>query len=312
MPKNIKHFNKLTLRLYFLSFLILFASIFSSLLFFTIETKAAPDELSPANIQRCFDKYKDKNVYTGTTGGRTPVEPTCKQICRLSDDKKDIKYICADPTIDDTKPSIDAPREYGSAVGSAVCTSKIAQEKASCIDIVKVATIDCIKDWVVNGPKPGNYPTDEEALYGLVDTNYVGMCVAKKTGYNAAKIIDALNKSVKKVAETEKATEKILDEQKECKAKDGKYEDGECKEKKVNSCTIDGVGWIVCPTITFLSFLNDQAYGQLSNLLEVEPSLIQNKGVKKAWETFRDIANVTFVIALLAIVYSQLAGGGNK
>lgn len=76
------------------------------------------------------------------------------------------------------------------------------------------------------------------------------------------------------------------------------------------TCAIDGVGWIVCPVATFLSTLNDGAFGFLKKLLAVQPSLITNSATKDAWAAFRDIANVAFIISFLVIVYSQITGVG--
>jgi hypothetical protein len=78
------------------------------------------------------------------------------------------------------------------------------------------------------------------------------------------------------------------------------------------SCAVEGIGWIVCPMITFIGKLNDRAFELLSgSFLEVESSLIADDATFGAWESFRDIANLLFVIAFVVIVYAQMVGGRN-
>lgn len=76
------------------------------------------------------------------------------------------------------------------------------------------------------------------------------------------------------------------------------------------TCAIDGIGWIVCPVMTFLATINDKAFGFLEGLLGIRPALIRDEGTISAWSTFRDFANVMFVIAFMVIVYSQLTSAG--
>lgn len=76
------------------------------------------------------------------------------------------------------------------------------------------------------------------------------------------------------------------------------------------TCAIDGLGWAICPAMTFLAGLNDAAYGMLTNFLEVRPALISDEATFSAWERFRDFANIAFVISFMVIVYSQLTSVG--
>lgn len=93
--------------------------------------------------------------------------------------------------------------------------------------------------------------------------------------------------------------------------------DGRCLAREPNtesdttsSCAVQGIGWIVCPVMNFLGRLNDAAFDFLANsFLETESRLINDEATKKAWESFRNIANIMFVIAFLAIVYGQMTGG---
>jgi hypothetical protein len=79
-----------------------------------------------------------------------------------------------------------------------------------------------------------------------------------------------------------------------------------------SSCVIEGVGWIVCPVLSFMGGIVDGAYNFVSGLLVVQPLVTtgQNQGAYLAWAVMRNIANVAFVIAFLIIIFSQLAGFG--
>jgi hypothetical protein len=80
----------------------------------------------------------------------------------------------------------------------------------------------------------------------------------------------------------------------------------------ISSCTIEGVGWIVCPVLTFMGGIVDGAYNFVSGLLKVQPLVTtgDNSGAYQAWVVMRNIANVAFVIAFLIIIFSQLTGFG--
>jgi hypothetical protein len=77
-----------------------------------------------------------------------------------------------------------------------------------------------------------------------------------------------------------------------------------------SSCLIEGVGWIVCPMLTFMGGIVDGAYNFVSGLLVVQPLLTtgSTQGTYQAWVVMRNIANVAFVIAFLIIIFSQLTG----
>lgn len=75
------------------------------------------------------------------------------------------------------------------------------------------------------------------------------------------------------------------------------------------TCTIEGIGWFVCPAMTFMATITDQAYGFLAEkFLAIDTNLLT--GAQSAWARFRDIANILFVIALLFVVYSQITSIG--
>lgn len=80
---------------------------------------------------------------------------------------------------------------------------------------------------------------------------------------------------------------------------------------KKSSCSIDGIGWIVCPVMRFMAKIVDQTYGIVSGMLTVNPiSTDTGSPLYTAWATMRSFANVAFVIVFLIIIYSQLTSVG--
>jgi len=78
------------------------------------------------------------------------------------------------------------------------------------------------------------------------------------------------------------------------------------------SCSVSGIGWIICPVSVFLAEAMDNVFGILSTMIEVQPTVLgdPNNGMYIAWNVMRNIANVAFVIAFLIIIYSQLTNFG--
>lgn len=77
----------------------------------------------------------------------------------------------------------------------------------------------------------------------------------------------------------------------------------------VVTCSIEGIGWLVCPAMIFMADITDKAYSFLaSNFLSIDASTVSK--TSDAWAKFRDIANILFVVALLAVVYSQITSIG--
>lgn len=77
------------------------------------------------------------------------------------------------------------------------------------------------------------------------------------------------------------------------------------------TCGIQGIGWLVCPAMTFMAKIADVAYDFIASyFLTIDPKIISNAQTKAAWDQFRNVANVAFVIALLFIIYSQITSFG--
>ncbi|MBC7459087.1 hypothetical protein H7200_00010 [Candidatus Saccharibacteria bacterium] len=78
------------------------------------------------------------------------------------------------------------------------------------------------------------------------------------------------------------------------------------------SCGIEAIGWIVCPAISFMGdVLQDAFKGLSNNFLVTNPELFNtDSGTYAAWSVFRNFANVAFVIVFLIIIFSQLTSMG--
>lgn len=80
-----------------------------------------------------------------------------------------------------------------------------------------------------------------------------------------------------------------------------------------NSCGIDGLGWLICPLMTFVATINDAAYGAISGFLDIKPAILSNgdnSGTKQGWDFFRNIANAIFAVIFLWIIFSQISNVG--
>lgn len=87
---------------------------------------------------------------------------------------------------------------------------------------------------------------------------------------------------------------------------------GEGANSQTTTCAVEGIGWIICPVLTFLGKIVDQAYAFVASLLTVQPLMTtgSSEGIYQAWSAIRNIANVAFVIAFLIIIFSQTSSIG--
>ena len=79
-----------------------------------------------------------------------------------------------------------------------------------------------------------------------------------------------------------------------------------------SSCAVEGIGWLVCPALSFMGDILETAFqGLADNFLAVKSQLFEtDSGTFVAWGIFRNFANVAFVIVFLIIIFSQLSGVG--
>ncbi|MBP5675087.1 hypothetical protein J6W91_02020 [Candidatus Saccharibacteria bacterium] len=75
------------------------------------------------------------------------------------------------------------------------------------------------------------------------------------------------------------------------------------------------LGWVICPVIYGLREMSENFYQAIVPLLQVNDSVVSqfgsnNSSLYKVWATFRNIANIIFVIMFMAVILSQLTGYG--
>ena len=75
------------------------------------------------------------------------------------------------------------------------------------------------------------------------------------------------------------------------------------------------MGWIICPTIFGLRSFGESIYKSVEPILQVNDSIVsqlgkQDSSIFKAWNTFRNFANVVFAMFFLIVIFSQLTGYG--
>ena len=79
-----------------------------------------------------------------------------------------------------------------------------------------------------------------------------------------------------------------------------------------SDCSIDGVGWLICPVVTFLSKAADGLFSLVSDFLTINdtsgPYAI-NGPAYKVYQKFLAMANVLLAVLFLVIIYSEAVGG---
>ena len=85
------------------------------------------------------------------------------------------------------------------------------------------------------------------------------------------------------------------------------------EEEGKNSCGVEGIGWLVCPLMSFAGSLGDASYSAISYFLSIDKGIFkdqENGGLEQAWKFFRDIANAVFAVIFLWVIFSQISNVG--
>ncbi len=79
-----------------------------------------------------------------------------------------------------------------------------------------------------------------------------------------------------------------------------------------SSCSVSGIGWMICPISVFLAESMDWIYTVIEQFVVTPPIMMEteNNAMYTAWNITRSVANVAFVIVFLVIIYSQLTSLG--
>lgn len=79
-----------------------------------------------------------------------------------------------------------------------------------------------------------------------------------------------------------------------------------------SSCSVGGIGWIICPVSIFLAESMDNLFNLIDDFIKTQPLMLgsTDNPLYAAWNVARTIANLAFVIVFLVIIYSQLTSMG--
>jgi hypothetical protein len=75
-------------------------------------------------------------------------------------------------------------------------------------------------------------------------------------------------------------------------------------------CRGQGLGWIICPIATAIQTASDLLSKALQSFLTVNPLPIGSGTIYDAWNNVRNLANIAFVLAFFAIIFSQATSIG--
>jgi len=153
----------------------------------------------------------------------------------------------------------------------------------------------CIAIAVKDVAKRTNGDTGSSAMDAVFTS-----CLVKNSGVDAASI----NKEKGEIAWDDIKKDVDISEKKD--------EDGEPE----SSCSGDlgSLGWLICPSMSLGGKLADAGYSSVSMFLDISPDIFNDNpelgGAKQAWNFFRDIANVVFVLLFLWVIFSQISNVG--
>lgn len=189
---------------------------------------------------------------------------------------------------------------YGATVGCD--TDKVSQYEANNAKKIKFYDGNSIKEcYAMNPKKDGNVNGIKNQKFVVDSVSYDAL-----VDWLASSSVTANQLSGFTIDTSEG---KPLDE-------DEDEEREEIEETCRNSKGAESLGWIVCPFLSWAGNAATELYEKIVEpRLQVDPTLFNSKAagennVEKAWQSFRDIANIIFIILLLIVIFSQLTGIG--
>ncbi len=278
--------------------------ILGAILFITITTVNTAFALSDSEQQSCYDKYNGKNLNQqqfdeqafqkclDRNGGN------CQASIGADDGGMNANITCMKPAANNAGNNAnDKARGYfSSSVITAACNASPSND---CKNKVETAFTSCFNMYIQNGPNGQGFDMTAQAY----DTNWLSDCVVNnaKTGDKTA-IKAALDKTISEHSSELKST--------------ATADTTNLPENTVETCRIDNIGWLVCPTAAFLSKITDGAYALVEKLLVFrvsEDPLSTDPQVNPVffiWSNIRNLANVSFVIAFFVVIFSQATSIG--
>ncbi|MCL2038608.1 hypothetical protein FWG86_01750 [Candidatus Saccharibacteria bacterium] len=88
--------------------------------------------------------------------------------------------------------------------------------------------------------------------------------------------------------------------------------DVEDEEAPAPDCELGKLGWAICPLMNMVDSMLGGIYRWIEdNFLQINVEFYQtNGGTHQAWSTFRNLANILFVIFFLVVIFSQITSIG--
>ncbi|MEO5690736.1 MAG: hypothetical protein ABIQ64_00950 [Candidatus Saccharimonadales bacterium] len=258
--------------------------------------------LTPVEMQECYNALNGKSFTKSTSGSWSPERPSIYDKCSAQSTGSctsattstnpetgeiTVKLTCRLPTANDATDlgNAAAKKIYTDAVVAAMCGTN--QE---CAIEYSGSFISCFDAYVKN---------NEDFVYPSYDEGFLAQCVASDLKINASNRTKLQAALVAAEGAVKTATDNI-----------GLGTTIPGDETEGDSCAIDGVGWIVCPLAAFLGKVNDGAYAAIEKLLIFTvPNPFSTNPTENAiysvWSNIRNVANVMFVMAFFAIIFSQ-------
>lgn len=72
----------------------------------------------------------------------------------------------------------------------------------------------------------------------------------------------------------------------------------------------ESLGWVLCPVLDFLGRTINVVYEKVEDSFLIVDVGMLNNDTHDAWKTFRDFANIIFIIVFLVVILSQITGFG--
>jgi len=165
-----------------------------------------------------------------------------------------------------------------------------------------VKWVDSVNKEVLTGSYIGNLKTDTDVILSATDSGRDSSVGVHKT---CAEVVGLMNQYADDFL-------KLLLKDDTAAAAETKAGTNSGNTDQASSCSIDGIGWIICPVVNFLAKIADGAFKYLANnFLSTSASIVStDSDTYRAWTVMRSIANVAFVIAFLIIIFSQITSVG--
>lgn len=285
--------------------------------------------LTDAEMQQCVSSFNNKDIIRSelSASEQALLNKCLGDSCTASQSSviNAMRYSCklAQPSDEFNNAVNTANNNETNGIVKLWCNTAPAGEAAQglftkCADDVKAAYSTCK---YTGGGVTGNSVDTPEKTAACMKTRLASSSNLINHNIDPA-IIAAAVKAGQAATNTATTEAANAEAKKKCTDEGGTWKDGTngapgtctpkaAEEESKTSCKVDGIGWLICPVMRFIAMLNDNLYSFIASMLVVNSSLFDTSSqTYKAWDQFKNVANVLFVIAFLIIVYSQITGAG--